>query len=136
MWKREMTLEAMNRASRDSMTEHLGIEFTEITDHSLVAPMPVDARTTQPFGVLHGGASAVLAETVGSFASYLCTEGDERPAGLELNLSHLRAVSCGKMTAIAKPYRIGSGHQVWEVTLYNDKEQLCCAARLTLTILK
>ena len=96
IWKRRATLAEINARSADNLVGHLGIRFTALLEDGLEAVMPVDERTRQPFGLLHGGASAVLAETLGSMAGYLCTEGDEALVGLEINASHLRAVREGK----------------------------------------
>lgn len=96
LWKRETSLEQLNRAGDGCMVSHVGIEFTLLGDDFLEATMPVDGRTRQPFGLLHGGASVVLAESMGSMAGYLCSEGEQKVVGLEINANHLRAVFDGQ----------------------------------------
>lgn len=95
IWRREVNLEALNKMGADNMVQHVGIVFTRIGENELEAIMPVDHRTRQPFGLLHGGASVVLAETLGSVAGYLCTEGEQNIVGLEVNANHLRSARVG-----------------------------------------
>jgi len=135
IWRRETTLDALNALGENTMIAHVGIVFTRLEEQELEAIMPVDERTQQPFGVLHGGASVVLAETLGSVAGYLCTEGDQRVVGMEVNASHLRAARRGRVRGVCRPIRCGRGHQVWQIDIYDEAEQHCCTARLTTAII-
>lgn len=118
------------------MVTHLGIEFTGIGDDFLEATMPVDHRTTQPMGLLHGGANVALAETLGSLAASLTVDQEKQVVvGLEINANHLKSVRSGKVKGIAKPIHIGKSTQVWEIKIFNEAEQLCCISRLTMAIL-
>ncbi|MDR1530063.1 MAG: hotdog fold thioesterase [Burkholderiales bacterium] len=131
-WKREITPEILDKVFSGTLAEHLGMALTHVGEDTLEITMPVDERTQQPFGLLHGGASAALAETLGSFAAYLCSEGEEQVVGLELNASHLRAVPKGvTVRGVCRPLRIGRSHQVWEIRVYDAEDRLCCAARMT-----
>jgi 1,4-dihydroxy-2-naphthoyl-CoA hydrolase len=131
------SLDRLNLTSQNTMVSHLGIEFTHIgTDH-LEATMPVDSRTKQPMGLLHGGANVVLAETLGSVASSLTIDTDKYSCvGLEINANHLKSVKEGKVLGVAKPVHLGKSTQVWEVKIYNSKNQLCCISRITMAILE
>lgn len=135
MWKRATTLETLNAMGDGNMVGHLGIRFTYLGEDELEAIMPVDQRTTQPFGLLHGGASVVLAETLGSVAGYLCTEGEQQVVGLDVNANHLKAVTGGEVRGRCYARHIGGRHQVWQIDIYNQKDQLCCTARLTTAVL-
>lgn len=114
------------------MCSHLGMEFTEIGDDYLIARMPVDHRTKQPAGLLHGGASAALAETLGSIASALCLGGTNKmPVGIEINANHLKSATSGFVTGKVVPVRVGQSLHVWNIEIYNDKNDLVCVSRLT-----
>ncbi len=118
------------------MLDHLGIEFLEIGDDYLKARMPVDRRTTQPFGILHGGASAALAETLGSVAANLCVDRNKKMCvGLEINANHISPVNKGFVYGVARPIHIGGSTQVWEIRIQNERDMLVCIARLTLAVL-
>ncbi|PLR41575.1 thioesterase [Chimaeribacter californicus] len=134
LWKRAATLEALNQMSAGCMVGHLGIVFTRLEPDRLEATMPVDSRTTQPFGLLHGGASVVLAETLGSVAGYLCTEGEQQVVGLEVNANHLRGVRQGKVHGVCRALHCGRSHQVWQIDIYDDEGRQCCTARLTTAV--
>lgn len=113
----------------------LGIRFTAVGPDWISAEMPVDERTKQPFGVLHGGASVVLAESLGSMASHLALEGDDRAAyGIEISASHLKAVRNGAVTGTAKPVRVGNSLHVWQIEIRDGTGDLACLVRLTVTI--
>lgn len=112
IWKRETTLEHLNHIGQNNMMSHLGIELTCLGDDYLEGTMPVDHRTKQPLGLLHGGASVVLAETLGSVAGYLCTEGEQKIVGLEINANHIRSARDGKVRGVCKPIHLGRSHQV------------------------
>ncbi|WP_147197290.1 hotdog fold thioesterase [Pantoea sp. MBD-2R] len=135
IWQRHTTLEQLNQLSQGTMVEHVGIVFTFINDESLEATLPVDARTRQPFGLLHGGASVVLAETLGSVAGYLCSVDDQRVVGLDINASHLRAVSEGEVRGVCRAIHPGRTHQVWQIDIFDQQQRLCCTSRLTTVVL-
>jgi 1,4-dihydroxy-2-naphthoyl-CoA hydrolase len=112
--------------------EHLGIEYLEIGDDFLKARMPVDSRTRQTAGILHGGASAALAETVGSIAASMCVDWEKKSiVGLEINANHIRPVTAGWVTGITTPIHVGNTTQIWEIRIYNELEKLVCISRLT-----
>lgn len=132
IWKTQTTLEELTARAKNTLIEHLGIEFLEIGDDYLKARMPVDERTKQTAGILHGGASVALAETIGSIAARLCVNNDNKGiVGLEINANHIKAVIDGWVTGIAKSLHIGITTQVWEIKMYNDAEMLVCVSRLT-----
>lgn len=135
IWKKKTDLARLNKISENTVIAHLGIVYTELGDDFLQATMPVDARTHQPHGLLHGGASVVLAETLGSVAANLAVAENKVCVGQEVNASHLRSVKKGLVTGIAKPLRIGRSTQVWSIDIINDKAQLICSSRLTLAII-
>lgn len=118
------------------MLSHLGIELITIGDHFLEARMPVDHRTVQPMGLLHGGASVALAESMGSLASLLCIEEGEKkaPVGVEINANHMRSVSQGWVTAKVTPLKIGRTMHVWQIKIHDDNYKLVCVSRLTIAV--
>jgi len=114
------------------LVEHLGIEFLEFGADFLKARMPVDSRTRQPAGILHGGASVALAETLGSIAAGLCVDREKKGiVGLEINANHIRPVTEGWVTGVTRPIHIGNSTQVWEIRIYNEQDKLVCISRLT-----
>ena len=128
-------LAALNAFARDSLVSHLGIVMTEAGEDWLRATMPVDRRTVQPFGILHGGASVVLVETLGSMAGNLCVDTTkEMVVGLEINANHLRAMRDGVVTGTARALHIGRSTQVWEIRIENDDGKPVCISRLTLAV--
>ena len=133
IWKNEPSIEVLNDISKNTMVSHLGIEIVEIGDDYLKATMPVDERTKQPLGLLHGGASVALSETMGSIASLLVCDDPTSHAvvGIQINANHLKSVRTGKVTSITKPVRIGKKIQVWDTSLYSDEDDLICTSRLT-----
>ena len=136
IWKKEFTIEGLNK-SENNMVKHLGIEFSAFGEDYLEATMPVDNRTLQPFGVLHGGASVVLAETIGSMAGYLClTDLQKTTVGQEINANHLRAASSGLVTGRATPIHIGRQSQVWSIEIKNEEGNLVAISRLTLAVIE
>ncbi len=136
IWKNAIDIGTLNKMSKN-MVLFLDIQFSEITDDSLSATMPVDERTKQPFGILHGGASVVLAETVGSVASNLVIgQGDFLPVGLEINANHLRPVTDGRVTAKCTPIHIGKKSHVWDIRLTNSEGKMVCVSRLTVAIIE
>lgn len=131
-----ISLDQLNENGSDTMGSCLGMEFTEIGPDYLRAMMPVDNRTRQPYGLLHGGASAALAETVGSVASALIIDPEKQICvGLEINANHIRGVRDGYVHAIAKPLHIGGTTHVWDIRITDDNEKLVCISRLTVAIL-
>ncbi|WP_047680128.1 MULTISPECIES: hotdog fold thioesterase [Xenorhabdus] len=135
IWKRHPDVNMLNQLGIDCILDHLGIEITQLGDDFIEGTMPVDQRTKQPFGILHGGASVVLAETLGSLAGYLCSEGEQKVVGIEINANHIKAVRKGIVKGICKPIHLGRTHQVWQIDIYNGQQQLCCTSRLTTAIL-
>ena len=135
IWIKQPNVERLQEISRDTMVQHLGIEFTAVGDDYLEARMPVDARTLQPFGLLHGGASATLAETLGSIGSYHCIEENKACVGLEINANHIRAARNGWVTGRAMPLHLGRTTHVWEIRISDDGGELTCISRLTMMIL-
>ena len=134
IWKRHATLENLNAMSEGNMVGLLDIRFERIGDDELEASMPVDNRTHQPFGLLHGGASVVLAETLGSVAGYLCTQGEEKVVGVEVNANHLRSVRSGRVRGVCKATHTGRRHQVWQIEIFDEQNKLCCVSRLTTAV--
>jgi len=137
IWKQEATLEGLNNMSASTLVEHLGIEHVEIGDDYLIAKMPVDKRTHQPMGLLHGGASVALAETLGSIASVLCVEDMSKQSvvGLEINANHLKSVRSGWVYGTCKAIRVGRKIQVWNIEIRNEAGDLCCVSRLTVAVI-
>ena len=134
VFRAPVSIDALNALSRGTLIEHLGIVFTEAGEDWVRATMPVDPRTRQPYGLLHGGASVVLAETLGSSAGNLsCGEG-EVCVGIEINANHLRAVREGVVTGTARPLHVGSRTQVWEIRIEDERGRLVCISRLTLAV--
>ena len=130
------SLDLINETGKNTMTDHLGIVFTEVGDDHLSATMPVDERTKQPMGLLHGGANVVLAETLGSVAASLTIDLKKQVCvGLEINANHLKGVKSGLVTGITTPIHIGKTTQVWEIKITNEQGQLCCISRITMAIL-
>jgi uncharacterized protein (TIGR00369 family) len=126
---------ALNASSKQTLVEHLGIEFIEVGADFLRARMPVDQRTKQPYGLLHGGASAVLSETLGSVAATLCVDlNSQVPVGLELNANHIRSVSTGYVYGTVRPIHVGRSTHVWETRIEDEAGQLVCVSRLTILI--
>jgi len=136
IWYRAVDNEDLNRLARQTMVSHLGIEFTAVGGDWLRARMPVDERTRQPAGLLHGGASVALAETLGSFAAYLTV--DERRyscVGLEINANHVRSLTGGWVYGTTRPLHLGGRTQIWETRIVDERERLVCISRLTIAVL-
>jgi 1,4-dihydroxy-2-naphthoyl-CoA hydrolase len=135
IWYQEPRLEKISDIARGTLVEHIGIEYLEISKDSIRGRMPVDHRTIQPYGILHGGASVVLAETLGSVAANHCVDRTkERCVGIEINANHVRPVSSGYVYGIAKPVHIGRKTQVWEIRITDEKGNLACISRITLAV--
>ncbi|MGY0612981.1 MULTISPECIES: hotdog fold thioesterase [unclassified Luteimonas] len=134
IFRRGLDLAALNAMSKGTAIEALGIEFVDIGDDHLVATMPVDARTRQPYGLLHGGASVLLAETLGSSAGNMCVAEGEVCVGLEINANHVRAAREGVVRGTARALHIGRSTQVWEIRVEDARGRLVCISRLTLAV--
>jgi 1,4-dihydroxy-2-naphthoyl-CoA hydrolase len=136
IFKEGITLQALNHLSANTMVEHVGIEFTAIGPDFIEAKMPVDHRTHQPLGLLHGGASVVLAETLGSVAATCCVDiSKQYCVGLEINANHIKSARSGFVTGVAKPIHIGGRTQVWEIKIHNEKMELVCISRITMAVM-
>lgn len=137
IWTHALTPEQLNALSRNTIGEHLGIEIIEVGEDFVCGRMPVDKRTHQPYGLLHGGASVVLAESLGSIGAGLVVAGSgARVVGLDINANHLRAVRDGWVAGTARPLHIGRTTQVWEIRLENDAGELSCISRLTMAVVQ
>jgi len=136
IWFEAHTLAELNATSAGTMMEHLGIEYTGMGADFLEARMPVDERTRQPYGLLHGGASMVLAETLGSYGAALTVDPSRlQVVGQEINANHLRAVRDGYVTGTARPVHLGGRSQVWSIDIRDDRGRLVCTSRMTLVVL-
>ncbi len=137
LWRRVLSLDELNAQNEGTMMQPLDIVFTEIGADFLRASMPVDARTHQPFGLLHGGASVTLAETVGSTASFMCVDSSRFfCVGQEINANHLRGVRSGRVVATARPIHVGRRSHVWGVEIVDAAGSLVCVSRLTMAVLE
>ncbi len=135
IWRDVPSLQTTNEQSAQSLIGQLGIEFLEVGEDYLVARMPVDERTRQPVGILHGGASVVLAETLASWGGTLTVDHDRASCvGMEINANHLRPVASGWVTGVARPVALGRRNQVWEVRITNDDGKLVCVSRCTMAV--
>ncbi|TAL34477.1 MAG: hotdog fold thioesterase [Spirochaetes bacterium] len=136
IWKSRDSIDDLTDKSKNTLVENIGIEYIEIGEDFIKAKMPVDNRTRQPYGILHGGASLAFAETLGSVAARLSIDNSKkRCVGLEINANHVRSVSEGFVYGIAKPLNLGNSIHVWEITITNDEGKLVCVSRMTLSIL-
>jgi 1,4-dihydroxy-2-naphthoyl-CoA hydrolase len=137
IWKSLRTAEELNAGGKGTLIEHLGIRFTEIGDDFVSGTMPVDERTKQPYGLLHGGASVALAETLGSMGATMCVDTKEYLCvGQEINANHVRAARTGQVTGTARPVHIGGRTQVWTIDIRDDAGNLVCTSRLTIAIIR
>lgn len=131
-----ISLEDINKFNKGCMVSHIGIEYTEVGEDFLCGKMPVDERTKQPLGLLHGGANVTLAETLGSMAAQLCLDqSKEYAVGLDINANHLKAAKSGHVYGKALAIHIGKKTHVWEIKITNDEDQLVCISRLTMAII-
>ena len=137
IWITPLSLDEINKRARNTLCDHLGIEFTDAGDDYLTALMPVDQKTCQPMGILHGGATCALAETVGSAAANYCIDQNQKVCvGLDINANHLRPVHSGsRITGVAKPLHLGKTTQVWEIRIFNESKQLISVSRLTMAVI-
>ena len=138
IWKQTFNVEGLNTLSQNTMVEHIGIEFTDFGDDYITAKMPVDKRTVQPMRLLHGGASAALAETLGSVAATLCVEDvtKQQIVGVELNANHLRSATSGYVYGTARPIKVGRKLQVWQIEIKNKEGKMICISRLTVMVVE
>lgn len=138
IWKNKPNLEALNSINQNTMVEQLGITIDEVGPDFIKASMPVDHRTKQPMGLLHGGASVALSESIGSIAGVLLIEDitKESIVGIEINANHLKSVRAGRVTSITKPIRIGRRIQVWQTDIFNEQNELVCTSKLTTMIVE
>jgi 1,4-dihydroxy-2-naphthoyl-CoA hydrolase len=135
IWRNEVTAEVLIERARNTLAEHLNIRVTQIGPDYLQATMPVNPQTHQPSGILHGGASVALAETVGSLAANLCVDLEKFVCvGQEINANHLRPVSSGLVTGTARPFHIGARSHVWGIEIRDENEKLVCISRLTMAV--
>jgi 1,4-dihydroxy-2-naphthoyl-CoA hydrolase len=136
-FKKDLSIADLALLGKDTMAEHIGIAWKELGEDFLSATMPVDNRTRQPYGLLHGGASVALAETLGSVAAAMVIDREKfYCVGLEINANHVRSAREGYVTGIAKPIHIGASTHVWDIKIYDGKEKLVCVSRITVAILK
>ena len=136
IWHEPVTLDLLNGRSENSMSSHLGIVFTEVGDDYLIATMPVDHRTHQPMGIMHGGASCVLAETIGSMGAQFCVDrATHYCVGLDLNTNHIHSIREGHVIGRATPFHLGRSTQVWSIEIKNAAGQLISVSRLTMAVL-
>lgn len=136
IFRQDIDVTALNKLSKNTLAEQIGIEFTVAGDDFIEAKMPVDFRTHQPFGLLHGGASVALAETLGSVAATCCVDpGRQFCVGLEINANHIRSAREGFVTGTARAVHIGKKTQVWEIRIVNEANELVCISRITLAVL-
>ena len=134
IWKKAFTLKQLNEMGKHCAVDHLGIEISACGENWIEAKMPVDHRTTQPFGLLHGGVSVALAETIGSLAGFLCIEEGQSALGLDINANHLRPVKQGVVIAKAMPISLSKNIHVWQIDIRDEQDKLCCVSQLTLSI--
>jgi len=136
IWRTTATPEELNQRGSRTMPGFLGIRVTEIGPDFLRASMPVNERTHQPFGVLHGGASVALAETVGSLAAMLSVDPNYMVLGQDINANHLRSISSGLVVATARPFHLGRSSHVWHIEIRDEQERLVCVSRLTMAVVE
>ncbi len=137
IWYEPIALDIINQRNLNTMGHHLGIEFIEIGEDYLTAKMPISEKNKQPMGIMHGGASCVLAETVGSNAANYCVDLTKQYCvGLDINTNHIRSVTSGYVVAIAKPFHLGKSTQVWGIDIFNEENKLVSVNRLTMAVMK
>lgn len=135
MWKQPISVEFLTAIHVGTTVAHLGIEFLEVGDDFIRARAPVDSRTRQPLGILHGGISVLLAETLGSCGAACASPPGTRAVGLDINANHLRSVTEGWVTGTARPVHVGRTTNVWQIELVDDQGRLTCVSRITMAIL-
>ena len=135
VWKKPISIEILAATHENTAPSHLGLEFLEVGDDFITARIPVDHRTRQPYGLLHGGVSVVLAETIGSCGANYASPVGCRAVGLDINANHIRGATAGWVTGITRPLHMGRSTHVWQIELRNDSGELTCVSRLTMVIL-
>ena len=136
IWFSSYTLESVQQRGKGTMIEHIGINITEVGDEFLAGTMPVDHRTVQPMGILHGGASVALAETLGSMAASLVIDPSRQYCvGMDINANHMRSARSGYVKGVARPLHLGSSTQAWSIEIKDEQEKLVCISRLTMVVL-
>lgn len=136
IWNGTITTDLLNQLNKNTLGEFFEIKFTEVGNDFLKATMPVNNKTRQPFGLLHGGASVALAETIGSVASWCLINRDLfMGVGIEINASHVKAVREGIVTAVCMPLKVGGKTHIWDIKIFNEKEELCCLSRFTAMVI-
>ncbi len=135
IWKQPLSVASLTEIHINTAVAHLGIEFLAVGDDFISARAPVDTRTRQPYGILHGGVSVVLAETLGSCGAAFSSPAGYRAVGLDINANHIRSVTDGWVTGIARPIHVGRTTHVWQIEMTNDARQLTCVSRITMAIL-
>jgi 1,4-dihydroxy-2-naphthoyl-CoA hydrolase len=135
IWKTTLTIEELQKRCANTFVTHLKIVFTEVGDDYLKAEMPIGPYLLQPIGIMHGGVSCSLAETVGSAAANYCVDASEYCVGLDINTNHIRPVTSGVLTATARPYHLGKKTQVWSIEIHDDQNNLVSVTRLTVMVL-
>lgn len=135
IWKKPISVEILNGLMPNTAGAHLGLEFLEVGDDFIVGRIPVDDRTRQPYGLLHGGVSVVLAETLGSCGAVFAAPEDHQAVGLDINANHLRGVKSGWVTGTARPVHIGRTTQVWQIDMRNEDGAMTCTSRITMAVL-
>ena len=136
IWKKPISVEELAAIHKDTAVQQLGIEFLEVGPDFIRARVPVDTRTKQPYGLLHGGVSVVLAETLGSCGAAFSVPEGYRAVGLDINANHLKGATSGWVTGTARPVHIGRTTQVWQIELKNDAGELTCVSRITMAVLQ
>lgn len=137
IWKQKLNITDLNNQRKNTLAETIAIEFEEIGENYLKASMPVSPVVHQPYGLLHGGASAALAETVGSVASWMCIDPQKQICvGMEINCNHIKSKKSGMVTALARPLHIGATSHVWDIRIEDENNKLICVSRLTVAVLK
>lgn len=135
IWKKHVDIAELTKAHVGTAVEHLGIQFLEVGDDFIRARVPVDLRTKQPYGLLHGGVSVVLAETLGSCGAMFAAPEGHRAVGLDINANHLKGATSGWVTGITYPVHIGRTTQVWQIDMSNDAGEMTCVSRITMAVL-
>jgi len=136
LWRRESNPASINAMHKQTAVSHLGIEFVEVGDRHMRARMPVDERTRQPYGLLHGGAMVLLAETLASCAAAHTLADGQRAVGIEINANHVRSARDGFVLGTCRAVHVGGSTQVWQVEIHDERERLCCISRVTIAVLK
>lgn len=135
IWQQDVSVDILTRGSLNTAVSHLGIEFLEVGPDFLRARVPVDHRTHQPFGLLHGGVSVVLAETLGSCGAFYASPTGHLAVGLDINANHIKGVKTGWVTGVARPVHRGRTTHVWQIDMHNEAGELTCVSRITMSIL-